>query len=49
MAAGSTCHFDLYKVVETYFKDLDKKKGNKLLIGYCGYGGGIGGKDGKGF
>lgn len=23
MAAGSTCHFDLYKVVETYFKDLD--------------------------
>ena len=46
MAAGSTCHFDLYKVVETYFKDLDKR-GNKLLIGYCGYGGGIGGKDGR--
>lgn len=20
MAAGSTCHFDLYKVVETYFR-----------------------------
>lgn len=47
MAAGSTCHFDLYKVVETYFKDLDKRSGNKLLIGYCGYGGGIGGKDGR--
>ena len=26
MAAGSTCHFDLYKVVETYFKDLDKRR-----------------------
>ena len=26
IAAGSTCHFDLYKVVEAYFKDLDKQR-----------------------
>ena len=26
MAAGSTSCFDLYKVVETYFTDLEKKK-----------------------
>lgn len=26
MAAGSTSCFDLYKVVETYFTDLDKRK-----------------------
>ena len=25
MAAGSTSCFDLYKVVETYFTDLDKR------------------------
>lgn len=32
MAAGSTYHFDLYKVVETYFKDLEKReKINRLL------------------
>lgn len=40
MAAGSTCHFDLYKVVKPILK-IWIKKGNKLLIGYCGYGGGI--------
>lgn len=26
MAAGSTSCFDLYKVVETYFTDLEKRK-----------------------
>lgn len=26
MAAGSTSCFDLYKVVETYFTDLNKRK-----------------------
>lgn len=32
MAAGSTYHFDLYKVVETYFKDLEtRRKINDLL------------------
>lgn len=32
MAAGSTYHFDLYKVVETYFKDLEaRRKINNLL------------------
>lgn len=44
MAAGSTCHFDLYKVVETYFKDLDKRREINCLLGIVGYGGGIGGK-----
>ena len=33
MAAGSTCHFDLYKVVETYFKDLDKRREINCLLG----------------
>ncbi|WP_455672728.1 hypothetical protein [Phocaeicola sp.] len=33
MAAGSTCHFDLYKVVETYFKDLDKRRRINHLLG----------------
>ena len=32
MAAGSTCHFDLYKVVETYFKDLDKRREINCLL-----------------
>lgn len=32
MAAGSTACFDLYKVVETYFTDLDKRREmNRLL------------------
>lgn len=32
MAAGSTYHFDLYKVVEAYFKDLEaRRKINNLL------------------
>ena len=33
IAAGSTCHFDLYKVVETYFKDLDKRREINCLLG----------------
>lgn len=33
MAAGSTCHFDLYKVVEAYFKDLDKQREINCLLG----------------
>ena len=32
MAAGSTCHFDLYKVVETYLKDLDKRREINCLL-----------------
>lgn len=46
MAAGSTCHLIFIK----WWKPILKiwiKEGNKLLIGYCGYGGGIGGKDGR--
>lgn len=32
MAAGSTEGFDLYKVVETYFTDIDKRREiNRLL------------------
>lgn len=32
MAAGSTQGFNLYEVVESYFKDLDKRKEiNRLL------------------
>lgn len=32
MAAGSTYHFDLYKVVESYFRDLEaRRKINHLL------------------
>ena len=32
MVAGSTHYFDLYKVVETYFKDLEaRRKINNLL------------------
>ena len=27
------CHFDLYKVVETYFKDLDKGREINCLLG----------------
>lgn len=26
MAAGSTSNFDLYKVVESYFRDLEKRR-----------------------
>ncbi len=33
MAAGSTINFDLYKVVETYFKDLDKRSEINQLLG----------------
>ena len=33
MAAGSTFSFDLYKVVETYFKDLDKRREINHLLG----------------
>lgn len=33
MAAGSTYSFDLYKVVETYFKDLNKRREINLLLG----------------
>lgn len=33
MAAGSTHSFDLYKVVETYFTDLDRRREMNLLLG----------------
>ncbi len=33
LAAGSTIGFDLYKVVETYFIDLDKRKEMNALLG----------------
>lgn len=33
MAAGSTYSFDLYKVVETYFKDLEKRREINQLLG----------------
>lgn len=33
MAAGSTDGFDIYKVVETYFTDLDKRQAMNLLLG----------------
>lgn len=33
MAAGSTSCFDLYKVVETYFTDLEKRKKINHLLG----------------
>jgi hypothetical protein len=33
MAAGSTSCFDLYKVVETYFTDLEKRKKMNQLLG----------------
>lgn len=32
MAAGSTHSFDLYKVVETYFTDLDRRREMNLLL-----------------
>lgn len=32
MAAGSTHSFDLYKVVETYFTDLEKRREINLLL-----------------
>ena len=33
LAAGSTYHFDLYRVVETYFNDLERRKEINLLLG----------------
>ncbi len=33
MAAGSTTNFDLYMVVENYFKDLEKKKKDQPCAG----------------
>lgn len=33
LAAGSTGDFDIYKVVETYFTDLDKRREMNALIG----------------
>ncbi len=33
LAAGSTEDFDIYKVVETYFLDLDKRKEINHLLG----------------
>ncbi len=33
LAAGSTNGFDLYKVVETYFSDLEKRKEMNELLG----------------
>lgn len=33
MAAGSTYHFDVYKVVESYFKDLEKRRKINHLLG----------------
>lgn len=32
LAAGSTQGFDIYKVVETYFTDLDKRKEINALL-----------------
>ena len=40
LAAGSTGGFDIYKVVETYFTDLDKRHAINQLIGIgedCAY------------
>ena len=33
LAAGSTEDFDIYKVVETYFIDLEKRKAINELLG----------------
>ena len=33
LAAGSTQGFDLYKVVETYFEDVEKRKEMNSLLG----------------
>ncbi len=33
LAAGSTYHFDLYRVVETYFSDLERRKEMNMLLG----------------
>ena len=33
LAAGSTGDFDIYKVVETYFTDLEKRAAINSLIG----------------
>lgn len=33
LAAGSTGGFDIYKVVETYFTDLDKRNAINQLLG----------------
>ena len=40
LAAGSTDGFDIYKVVEVYFTDLDKRHEMNLLLGIqedCAY------------
>jgi hypothetical protein len=36
LAAGSTEDFDLYKVVETYFTDLEKREAINKLLGLGG-------------
>ena len=33
LAAGSTTGFDIYKVVETYFMDLEKRKELNAMLG----------------
>ena len=33
MAAGSTTNFDLYMVVENYFKDLEKRRKINHVLG----------------
>lgn len=36
LAAGSTGDFDIYKVVEVYFTDLEKRKEINALVGLEG-------------
>lgn len=36
LAAGSTGGFDIYKVVEVYFTDLDKRQEINQLLGITG-------------
>lgn len=36
LAAGSTGDFDIYKIVEVYFTDLDKRKEINDLVGLGG-------------
>ncbi len=33
LAAGSTTNFDLYQVVDSYFKDLDKRSKINQMLG----------------
>ena len=35
LAAGSTDGFDIYKVVDAYFTDLDKRHEMNALLGIC--------------